>query len=813
MEELIVTNISCTISVESSLRSLSNVNDNIQYSDSNYSALISNEDVTSIVVYSDYTLDKRKYLEYSTTNISASLSSTDVRVFRSLYSCFKGYNTYPLLNRTLRTLINYDFSNNIFYSSIEMMLINTTQIILQDTELYYRLLCSSFISNVLPMTSGNTVPVYSTSLKKLSCSLFKSSSINILTATQSIVYSSDQNNYICLLSNKSGVVALMATTQSLNFIQLKANNYSSLRHRSSELTIPSTSQITIYSSSIKLYKVNDINYTSTVIKSKTNTQNLVYGGDNTFYSLNGFFNYFRYKYPSLMPNLYTVLIGNKLINMYNNSMSCIESHKIGYKKVPVSENFLIDANGIWCSKLSLPLLVYENKVVFFYNSKLFTYDFNNITFSDLNYYAKDYNLAPQNVSLFYDSLYGMPYICCESTEVSQELTEPTEFWNFIQIDNIKELIPQDSIDEQIDYTHELFTPTEYMISGIIARNKDKFILQGYKGATNKAILLADLLFDGQAITELFSYSGSDVLYCSYPYVYYSKLNKEFKSSSIYDSIVKLNLDIMDYTIIELEHLECHIEYNDGVWIVYKDRLTQAYYLVKENELSKKINITANLNLNDDYILEFKIFDTFVYFITSSRKIYELNYYTMQKREVVLTGVPIRLVKFNKTLGCVLSRYSTYLLFETLQPIEWSTNQTEWITPSDLKKGEILQPYGLNNSILFKRSCPIKTIADYTIAERSSLRFIEKEVVVVSNHTKANNLESIAPIRVGICSQLVASEIDMSIINPKTTQMSSMEYSESLKVDKTISRTGELELNIVMPQFPESLAGGYKIYAK
>lgn len=813
MEELIITSINCIVSVESSLRSLSSTSDYIQYTDSSYSAVKSSETITSLIAYSDSAIDKRRYLESIALNVSASISSTDVRVFRLLYSCFKGYNTYPLLNRELRIITIYQFNLDIYYVSTEMMLINTTQVILQDTELFYKLLGSIVSSTILPMTNIVVQLEFSDNPTSLKSNLFKSFDLNLLTTVQNILYSTSQVDRLCEAKHKSLPITLIINTQNISFVTEIVDYITTMRYKSQSLTIPTINQILEFTNSQELYKLNGIIYTSTVIKPRTNIQVIVYGGDNTFYSLNGFFNYFRYKYQNLMPNLYTILIGNKLINMYNNSMVCIESHKIGHKKVEVEEAFLTDINGLWCSRPSLPLITYENKVVFYYNDKLYTYDFSTISFDGINYYAKDYNLSPQNVSLFYDSLYGMPYICCESTEVSQELTEASEFWNFIQIDNIKELVQQENINDQASYEHELFLPTEYMVSSVVARNKDKLILQGYKGATNKVILLADTLFDGQSITELFSYSGSDVLYCSYPYVYYSKLSDEFKLSSVYSCIIKLDLDLMDYSIIEIEHLECLIEPNNGIWIVYKDKLTSAYYLVREDEISKKINLTVNLNLGNDYILEFKAFDTFVYFITSSRKIYELNYYTLQKREIITTGTPIRLVKFNNTIGCVMTRQSTYLLFEALQLLEWSSNSNDWLTPSDLKKAELLYPYNLFNSILFKRSCPIKTVADYVVAERSSLQFIEKEAVVVSNHSRSNNIESIAPIRVGKCSQLVLSEIDMSNINSVITEAASAEYSESLKIDKTINKTGELELSIIKPQFPEDLAGGYKIYAK
>jgi hypothetical protein len=737
-----------------------------------------------------------------------------------MFSTCKSANTTPLLNRTRRTICLYN--NAIYYNTAEMMLINTTQVINYDTDItkrtiYFTSHKSSELDNEKFLIGGTNLSLLYTA-RIASNLLFLghyAKSLTLLTTSSILSYSTKLYYTLKFEHNRSDIFTLQTAAQT--YVYSVQQNVKLLSYNTTSATfLDIANQINlIYSSKASIYSVALLSHSSSTIKHKNNTQIINYGGDNTFYSLKGFFNYFRYKYQSLMSTNYHILIGNEAINMYNSSMQCLESHKAGYKKVTVDANFLKDNDGHFHTNLNLPSLFYENKVAIFYNGKLYTYDFDSITFSSLPYYNlnNSIDLETRMVSIGMDSVYKMPYISSYSSAVNQRITPDEEFWNLLQIDNIKDL-QNVAMSNDLLYDSVVITPTIYYTSKLILRHNDIFIIQAYKGETFKSIIYVNCIeVNDTSVKEILTYNGSDILYSEYPYLFYSRYGSNFKSDSIYDGIIKLNLESMDYELITIAHYNCLItEYNKSYWYLYKD-INGAYYLVKNTDLDKKINLSIRLNLSVD-IVEFKLFDNnLAYFITTNKKVYCLNVITLANSVITTIGTPIIMIKFNNAYGCVLTRKDTYMFFEELQPIEWSTNVSNWITPQDMVTGEPLLPYNLYTSVLHKRSAPITSVYNLNVVERTSNVIVEKETGLIVELFSNVGLESTCPVRAGKCAQSVYSEVNMANINPVETVMSNVQYSKFLEYTKELLVDGRFKIDIKPLPFPETLNTGYKFYVK
>jgi hypothetical protein len=404
----------------------------------------------------------------------------------------------------------------------------------------------------------------------------------------------------------------------------------------------------------------------------------------------------------------------------------------------------------------------------------------------------------------------MPY----SSEGGQRITESGEFWNFIQINNLKLIDNFTTIEEaELNYKHELFTPTNNYVDNIVARYKDIFILEGFKGNTERVISSIDLKTPDN-MKEIIVYNGSKIIYANYPVMYYSEYSKTFTSTSVYDKLVKLNLESMDFEVTKLRHYSYSKVSDTYRWHMYKSADNDAYYLFREDMPEKIINLTMYLALNDRDILEFMVFNTStVYFITSDRKVYSLDTLTMVVTIITTIATPIIFVKFNSLIGCVLTRNSTYMYFEELQPISWTNTPSNWHTPYDMRKGELLLPYELYKSILHKRTAPIVSQLNVNITERISDKYIELERGFVEKITAPVSDAIVYPVRVGACQQSVYSQMQRSGVNPQTFSFGQAEYSKELEVVSSLNEDETFSLHINTLPIPETMPQGFKVYDK
>ncbi len=727
-----------------------------------------------------------------------------------LFAVYKVCNTTPLLYRTHRWLTYYTFVSNVCNVSTELMLINTVQLFNYDSVKKY---CVDFFthkSSSVIFTNLNLTLAYNAKVRERIYFSYKYAVVTQLTNSQSIVYYGLQKQLKLATHISAPVVSLVSTQIFSNTLlakRIKIGNNVAL------LDLDSSMELNLEYAEVHKSNLLSVLYTSETIAQRTYPQVINYGGENTYYSLNGLFNLFRYRHTSLMSTNYSILINNTHINMYDKDSNCVESHKAGFKKITVDIDFLKDIDGLWCNRYNLNYIFYEDCIDIFYKGKIYRYNFDSLVFSTTNYFALDYNLQPDQALMYYDKNYAMPYICCNSAENSQLLTEPAEFWNFIQVNNIKELQDYQSAQDA-SYIHEAFYPTDFYISSIICRHKDTFIAQAYKGNTYKTIVSFLINSSNTVVDEIFSYNGSDILFNAYPLLYYSKLKSKFTSGAVFGSIAKLDISKLDIEEFSIEHTECLIEgCASDIWIMYR-AINELYYIFREDSFDKRINLSVIFNLLDQRILDIKVFTSnTLYILTQNRLVYELNYINMQKRLISLIGIPIALIKFNDNIGTVMTRLGTNLMFESLQPIDWTTNPDNWITPMDMKKGQILYPYLLHTGIMHKCCSPITTLTNFNVVERTSMHSIEKEIGIVSKFTNYSELETLASVRVGSCSQQVYGEINRDSLTAYVYQKSATAYAKSLTVTKNLNTDGTFTLNIDDLSFPESLERGYKVYAK
>lgn len=735
----------------------------------------------------------------------------------------KQITTYPLTNRTRRQLNFFSTSAPTGFITEEMMLPNTTQTYstVPDTS-SKRLRLPLYRSDIFTVGGIAWAATYSVSslYDKLFLGTHQSVSLDLPPAGGALAYSSNSYkslSFTAFVSVKS--LTIPSGTQTISY---------SPAHSKVDLIWPThlatgigpvASAFTLdYTGSVKpnlVFSGDSISISDTLEIPSTSFV-LNYGGDNTFYSLNGFFNYFRYRHQDLMASNYHILIGAKLINMYNSNMVCIESHRAGYKSVTVTASFLKDDNGNWLSKHSLKHLFYEDRFVFYDNKNglLYTYDFDNIALSSMSYYNIDSTLKPQAVSLFLDPTYKMPYIMPVSTEGAQVLTQEGEFWNFIQINNIKNITACLDVDAaKTAYVHDVFSPTSLYLDNILFRYKNGFILEGYRGQTERSLYYLDLDSPSD-ISTIFSYTGSKVIYAEYPVAYFSTHKSEFRDDSSYGRLVKLNLETMDLDVTKIDHYNYQVIKDVYVWHLYKQASNDAYYLFREDDPDKRHNLTVCLNLGSAEILEFMVFNSYeIYVLTSDRKIYTFNTQTMQVVLISTFGTPLLFIKFNSSIGCVLTRSGTKMYFEELQPILWSSNPDDWITPYDMKKGERLLPYTLLTRPVHKRTAPIKTVANTLIVERMSDKQVALERGVVGEIRRVYSESLISTVKVGRCNQQIYANGQYTAISPVITEAAAVDYAKDITVDVVMNEDDTFTLSIEDIGIPEQLTRGFKIYEK
>ena len=772
-----------------------------------------------------------------TVQITSSMSQTirDIKVYRKQYSAYKQIEVQPTSTsylpylRPIEDLIRNSLSfvtpeNSIGHYTSEMMLMSGAQIYSSVRDIYTRKLrLLSHITNNVTIGGVAWSPYYVTGLShnKLTTLEHKSLSLTIPSSSSSISYSSINKRSLMFLGFKSGIIVPSTGSQTIVYSNaVSKNRLITTNHCSNHSIAVNTGSITIEYSNVVEYRIK-INsnraFITSNIKQLTGSFSINYGGENTFYSLNGFFNYFRYRHQDIMSTAYHIMLNSKLINMYTKDYVCVESHKAGYKRVAVPATFMKDINGVWLSKDTLPHIFTEDQFTLYseVEKKLYTYDFDSITLTSKNYFNIDSDLPPTSVSLFLDPLYKMPYIMPNSSEGNQRITQPSEFWNFIQINNIKLVDNYASVAEASEgYVHELFIPTSLFLDGIVFRYKDMFILEGSRSAIDRVIYTIDLQAPS-VVKELISYKGNKAIYSKYPVIYYSEYSSNFTNTSVFNKLVKLNLETMDFEITEIDHYNYHIV-DDGnhIWHIVKKAINSAYYLFREDEPAKAINLTMYLNLGDLEILEVMVFNFYdIYVLTSDRKIYTFNTQAIVVTRVLTQATPIMFIKFTSNIGCVATRKDNYLYFEELQQIKWSTTPSDWITPYDMRKGELLLPYLLYQSVLHKRTAPIISQLNSNIVERISNHYIEIEAGLVEQMSAPQETGIIYPVKVGKCTQSVYGNTQYTDINPNTYSFGQVTYNKSLDLQNNLNNDETFSLSIDSLPIPEALQAGFKIYEK
>jgi hypothetical protein len=136
-----------------------------------------------------------------------------------------------------------------------------------------------------------------------------------------------------------------------------------------------------------------------------------------------------------------------------------------------------------------------------------------------------------------------------------------------------------------------------------------------------------------------------------------------------------------------------------------------------------------------------------------------------------------------------------MYFEKLQPIEWSSKPTNWVTPYDMRPGERLLPYQVYLSILFERLAPIVSILNNNIIERVSSSNIALELGVVTEMTAQLSESLLYPVRVGNCNQSVYGTFETSSINPKIYEFGQAEYSKSLDTIAVLNNDDTFTISI------------------
>ena len=772
-----------------------------------------------------------------TVLVSASISQTirDIKVYRKQHVVYKQIEVQPTSTaylpylRPIEDLIRNSLSfvtpeNEVGYYTSEMMLMSGAQLYNSVKDIYTRQLrIMKYKTDNITINGVAWSPSYTSTLTHSSLCVAnqKSASMTLPNSSTTITYSSIHQFSLMFLGFKSGVIVPSTGSQNITYSNAKSKNRLITTNNCSDSSINYNTGVAVLEySDIVDYKIK-INsnraFITSTIPLLTGSFNINYGGENTFYSLNGFFNYFRYRHQDIMATTYHVMLNAKLINMYTKDLVCVESHKAGYKRVSVPATFLKDINGLWLSKDTLAHIFTEDQFTLYsqLEKKLYTYDFDNISLTSKNYFNIDSDLAPVNVSLFLDPLYKMPYIMPNTSEGNQRITQPSEFWNFIQINNLKLVDNYATITEASDnYVHELFVPTTLFIDNILFRYKDTFILEGSRSAIERVIYTVDLQTPS-VIKELVSYKGNSVRYAKYPVIYYSEYSSNFTNLSVFNKLVKLNLETMDFEITEVDHYSYHIV-DDGnhIWHLCKKSINSAYYLFREDEPAKTINLTMYLNLGDNEILEVMVFNSYdIYILTSDRKIYTFNTQAIIVTQVTTQGLPILFIKFNSQIGCVVTRKDNYMYFEELQQVKWSTTPSDWVTPYDMRKGELLLPYLLYQSVLHKRTAPIISQMNTNVVERISNHYIELEAGLVEQMSAPMEVANVYPVKVGHCLQTIYGNTQYTDINPNTYSFGQTSYNKSLDLQSSLNEDETFNLSIDDLPIPEALVAGFKIYEK
>ena len=706
--------------------------------------------------------------------------------------------------------------------SIPLMFMGTTQIYGVSPITKHNLALLDYASDTMVITPTflNLTYISLKELVRLQTLSFNSDQLLLHTGGQFYTYTSRNMHSLNLINYSSNLLSLPSITQSITIDKVKKHNrLIYLNNISDKLNLLETVQTYLY---------DDVNMSNCVLKIlstqifKSNTinklsinQSILYGGDNTFYSLCGFFNLFRYNHFNLMNTNYHILIGRTIINMYNEAMTCLGSYRIGLKQVSIPANALFDINNNLLSKQTLNYLYYEDQFVF-YNSQssaIYNYNFDNLTLTVTPYYNLDSNKSQDQVSMCLDNTYGMPYIMPYSTAANQTITQSNEFWNFIQVNNIKLLSNCTQVDASLNYINDVFTPTELNIDQIILRLKDTFILGGYNGFTNRSIYLVDSINPANSKTIL-TYNGSKVLFTDYPNIYYSEYETKFTGDSTFNRMSVFNILTMDITSRKIEHSNCMFYKETNIWRVYKQISNNCYYLECDLEPNKRINLTVYLNLGITDILEFMIFEhNNVYILDSNRVIYTFNTDRLQVSKITTIGTPVVFVSLTSTIGCVLTIQGTTMRFEELQPLAWSQTPSDWITPTDMHRGELLLPYTLIEGAYQERTAPIKTCLDTYVIERTSNTYFGKEIGVTMQLSKQYTLNRNYPIKVGRCEQQVFDNVQRSVINPVMYNEALVAYSKSLDITIELNTDNTFTVSMNELPFPEPLPMGFKIYDK
>jgi hypothetical protein len=516
-----------------------------------------------------------------------------------------------------------------------------------------------------------------------------------------------------------------------------------------------------------------------------------------------------------MDTQYHIMIGEHGVNFYDANMDCQYSFKLGYQKTTVDSALLKTTDDQWLLPDQIPL-IYHDMAVSFYDRRtrrLCTYDFANVAYATQKYFLIDSEDLPTTVHLYMDYTYGMPYVLPKGNQAGQVITETGQFWNFLQLDCLKLIDDSDTrVEAEVAYVHELFGPVAPVFEQMVMRYGDDFYLLATIGDTQKELYKVNK-YAPSDFKLILSYSGGPVLYADYPHVYYAERREEFKLESQFDRLVKFDVVNLDFETRDVECDAYRLAAGEKLWHVYKRSDTHAWY-AKRDDTYVVYNLTARFNLGANDVIDAVVFgDSDLYVVTSDRKVWHFESITMTSDQITVTGTPMKLIKFDETVGCVLTRTGSNMAFEQLQQLRFSTRSIDWRTPADMLPGELMWPYLLRQSVAYMRTAPIGTILDCLTTELFSQTLVELEFSLSTKVSLAVSAAGYVPVRIGITSQAVYSVPERSIVNPIVFEAGAMQYNKSLDVDATLQDDETFDIAIAGLPFPEVPGVGFKIYEK